>query len=191
MPFTRLAACAGLFAFAAAGTLALTRGPQALAQGPQLDDATIVALFDAANTRDIETSSLAAKKAVHPEVRELARTFAHDHRAVRQQGRDLAARLGVKPTPPRDDPGARQHADALRRLRAASGDAFDRAWLEHEVAFHQAVIQAVQQTLAPAITNPELKAFVLKTAPAFQGHLAAAEKLAQKYGATATARTSP
>lgn len=162
-----------------------------LAPAPALDDATIAAIFDAANTRDIATAGLAAGRAAHPEVRELARAFVHDHRAVRQQGRDLARRLGLTPTPPKDDPAARDHAEAMRTLRALRGEAFDRAWLEHEVAYHQAVIQAVQQTLAPAITNPELKAFVLKVAPAFQGHLAAARKLAEKYGAAAAARTSP
>ncbi len=183
-PFARLAA-------PAAALLALGLAGPAAAQQPALDDATIVALFDAANARDIATAGLAAGRAAHPEVRELARTFVHDHRAVRQQGRDLARRLGLTPTPPKDDPGARQHAEAMRKLRALRGDAFDRAWLEHEVAFHQAVIQAVQETLVPAITNPELKAFVQKGAPAFQGHLAAAQRLAEKYGTAAAARTSP
>jgi putative membrane protein len=158
------------------------------AQSPAraLDDPTIVAIFDEANTADIETSDLAVTKASHADVRELGRTFAHDHTAVRQQGRDLAKKLGVTPTPPKPDQGAIDHAAAIKKLRALKGDAFDRAYLAHEVAYHQAVIDAVTQTLVPAIKNAELKAFVLQVAPAFQGHLAAAKKLAEKYGAPAS-----
>src|SRR4051794_14034374 len=126
----------------------------------RLDDATIVAIFDATNTADIETSSLAAKKAMHADVRELGRTFAHDHKAVRQQGRELARRLGITPTPLKDDQSAREQAEAMRKLQAAKGEDFDRAYLAHEIAYHQAVIDAINKTLLPAIKNPELKEFV-------------------------------
>jgi putative membrane protein len=103
--------------------------------------------------------------------------FARDHRQVRQQGRDLAKRLGVTPTPPKDDQGARDHAVAMQRLRELKGAAFDRAFLAHEVAFHQAVIGAVQTTLLPAIRNAEVKELVVKVAPAFQAHMLAAQNL--------------
>ena len=158
--------------------------PPVLAPQAALDDATIVAIFDAANTYDMETSGLAEKRATHDDVRALGKQFAGDHKAVRQQGRDLAKKLNVTPTPPKDDKSARDHADAMKKLQPAKGEDFDRAYLAHEVAYHQAVIDAINQTLLPAIKNPELKAFVQKVGPAFQAHLDAAKKLAQKYGAT-------
>jgi putative membrane protein len=96
----------------------------------------------------------------------------------------LAKKLGVTPTPPKDDKSARDHAEAMGKLKAAKGDAFDRAYLAHEVAYHKAVIDAINQTLLPAIKNAELKALVQKVAPAFQAHLDAAQKLADKYGAS-------
>jgi putative membrane protein len=141
------------------------------------DDATIVAIFDAANTVDIETGQLAAEKGSTDAVRQFGMMLIRDHRAVRQQGRDLAARLGVTPTPPRDDTSGRDHAAVMERLRGLSGAAFDRAFLEHEVAFHAAVIEAVKTTLLPAIDNAELKALVEKVAPAFVAHQKAAESL--------------
>jgi hypothetical protein len=51
------------------------------------------------------------------------------------------------------------------------------SFLEHEVAFHQAVIDALHTTLLPAIKNEELKALVVKVAPAFQAHMLAAQQL--------------
>ena len=142
-----------------------------------LDDATIVAIFDAANTADVETGSLGAKRGHDKAVREYGAMIAHDHAAVRQLGRDLARKLGVTPTPPADQSSAEAHTQAMASLRAKRGAEFDRAFLEHEVAFHRAVIEAIQTTLLPAIQNEELKALVVKVAPAFQAHMLAAQQL--------------
>jgi putative membrane protein len=145
-----------------------------------LDDPTIVAIFDAANTYDVETSGLALQKSHNTAVRDLARQFANDHQAVRQQGRDLAKKLGVTPTPPESFALALDHAKVMKELERTSGAAFDKAYLAHEVAYHQAVIDALNGTLIPAIKNPELKAFVEKIGPAFQGHMEAAKALQKR-----------
>ena len=145
-----------------------------------LDDATIVAIFDAANTADMETGALAEKKGSTKAVRDFGAELVAAHRSVRQQGRDLAAKLGVKPTPPADQTAAKDHAAAMKKLSALSGAAFDRAFLEHEIAYHKAVIAAVQGTLLPAIQNAELKALVVKVAPAFVAHQKEAEAMLAK-----------
>jgi putative membrane protein len=153
---------------------------------PALDDATIVAIFDAANTYDIETGKLALQTSHTKAVRDLAQQFGHDHAAVRQQGRDLAKKLNLTPTPPKENPLAPDHERALKELKTKKGAEFDRAYLDEEVRYHQAVLDAVSSTLLPAITNAQLKAFVEKVGPAFQGHLEAAKQL-QKQLATTTA----
>jgi putative membrane protein len=147
---------------------------------PALDDPTIVAIFDAANTADIETATLAAERGSSKEVRDFGAMLARDHKQVRQQGRDLAAKLRVTPTPPKDDQGAKDHAAAMTRLRGLQGPAFDRAFLQHEAAFHKAVIDAVTATLLPAIQNPDLKTLVVQVAPAFEAHMIAAQNLEKK-----------
>jgi putative membrane protein len=151
-------------------------------QAATLDDATIVAIFDGANTADIETGRLAEKRGASKEVRAIGASLARDHAAVRQQGRDLARKLGVTPTPPKPDAYADAHVKAMAVLAGKSGADFDRAFLDHEIAFHQAVIDAVTGTLLPAITNPELKAFVEKIAPAFQAHLDMARAAKRQLG---------
>ena len=145
--------------------------------GAELDDATIVAIFDAANTADIETGQLAAERGSSKEVRDFGAMLVRDHTHVRQMGRDLAKKLAVTPTPPAGDKSATNHAAAMARLRTLSGPAFDHAFLQHEAAFHQAVIDAVTSTLLPAIRNAELKALVEKVAPAFEAHMLAARQL--------------
>jgi putative membrane protein len=156
--------------------LALGRVTPASAQAT-LDDPTIVAIFDAANTYDVETGQLALQKSHTKAVRDLAQQFVNDHNAVRQQGRDLAKKLGVTPTPPKEFALSDAHVKAKKELEGKSGSAFDKAYIDHEVAFHQAVLDAVKGTLLPAIKNAELKAFVEKVGPAFAGHLEAAKQL--------------
>lgn len=162
--------------------------PAAAPETKPLDDATIIAIFDAANTADIETGKLAAERGHAKEVREFGAMLARDHQQVRQQGRDLATRLGVAPTPPADDQAGRDHAAAMQRLRALQGAAFDKAFLAHEAAFHEAVIGAVQSTLLPAISSDELEALVVKVAPAFEAHMLAARDMARRLDAAGTTR---
>jgi putative membrane protein len=101
-----------------------------------------------------------------------------DHKNVRQQGRDLAKKLGVAPTPPAGDQSAKDRGRdeattrfAWRRVRPS--------FLQHEVAFHKGVIDAVTTTLLPAIQMPA-QALVVKVAPAFQAHMLAADNLDKK-----------
>lgn len=147
------------------------------ARGAAVDDPTICAIFDAANTWDIETSDIAIKKGTTKEVRDLAAMFSRDHKAVRQQGRDLAKKLNVTPTPPKDFALATDHEQAMKTLQSTSGKEFDRAYLTHEVAYHKAVIDAINNTLLPATQNAELKALEVKVGPAFQAHMLAAQRL--------------
>ena len=168
--------------FVAYGSLATVIGfaaplSSASAQSAKLDDPTIVAIFDAANTYDIEAGALAERKTKSHDVHEFAEMLQRDHRAVRQQGRDLAASLKVTPTTPTDFALAKAHIAAMEKLRGLSGTAFDRAFLQNEVDFHNAVIDAVTKTLLPAIQNAQLKDLVTKVAPAFVAHRDRAQNL--------------
>jgi putative membrane protein len=166
-----------------AGAIAVTvlilapSAANARASGAAVDDPTICAIFDAANTWDIETSDIAIKKGSTKEVRDLAAMFSRDHKAVRQQGRDLVKKLNVTPTPPKDFALATDHEQAMKTLQSTSGKAFDRAYLTHEVAYHKAVIDAITNSFIPATQNAELKALEVKVGPAFQAHMLAAQRL--------------
>lgn len=148
-----------------------------------LDDATIVFIYDEANAADIETGQLAVKRGSTKEIRDFGATLVRDHTAARKLGRDLAKKLGVTPTPLADDPYAKGHVEAMAKLKPLHGVAFDKAFLKHEVAYHIAVIDAIQNTLLPATKNAELKALEIKIVPAFQGHLVMAQTLEKKISA--------
>ena len=174
VPIVLLAVGISTYSLSAQEKTGQTASPTAV---PALDDPTIVAIFDHANTADIATGKLAAERANSKDVRQFGAMLARDHAMVRQQGRDLAKKLGVTPTPPAGDKSAQDDAALIRRLSALHGAEFDHAFLQHEIQFHKDVIAAVNSTLLPAIKNQELKALVVKVAPAFQAHQQMAENL--------------
>lgn len=75
---------------------------------------------------------------------------------------------------------AKDHAAAVAKLNALSGKEFDRAFFQNEVDSHNAVIEAINPTLLPAIQNAEVKDLVTKVAPAFVAHRDAAQNLLNK-----------
>lgn len=175
-----IAATAAVLTASAFIFLATSRAAARTEAAPALDDAAIVAIFDLANTADIETGKLGAERAQSKEVRDYGTMLSQVHTEVRQKGRDLAKKLGVTPKLPSDNTMLKDHQAAMARLNALRGADFDKAFLQHEEAFHAAVIQAVKTTLLPAIQNQELKDFVTSLAPAFEAHRVMAEHLEKK-----------
>jgi putative membrane protein len=156
--------------------LALTSPAALLAQQP--NDAQIAAIVVTANQVDIDAGKLAESKATSPEVKAFGKQMVTDHTGINKQATELVTKLGVKPE---DNPTAQSlksgGADNVRALTALSGAAFDKAYVDHEVAYHQQVLDAVDKTLIPSAQNAELKALLVKVRPAFVAHLEHARQL--------------
>jgi putative membrane protein len=159
--------------------------PRTPVQQP-LPDSTALGMLEAVVSYDIETGGLGAKKATNADVKQLASTFEIDHKALLKKTQDEAKKLGIKAKKPKDGPLAAEHAAAVNKLKSTSGDEFNRVWILSEIRYHTDAIRYLQDSLAPAIKNPDLKSFAQGAVPAFQGHLAAAQKLATKYHVSAS-----
>jgi putative membrane protein len=68
----------------------------------------------------------------------------------------------------------------LAHLKTLKGAEFDKAYVDHEVTYHQTVLDAIDQTLIPSAQNPELKALLTKTRPAIEAHLNHAKHIQSK-----------
>lgn len=96
----------------------------------------------------------------------------------RIRGGELVQKLHVTPEPnPTSESLKKGGDDNLAALRKLSGAAFDKAYVDHEVAYHEAVLSAVDKTLIPSAQNAELKALLVKVRPAFVAHLDHAKHL--------------
>jgi putative membrane protein len=150
--------------------LVLGLGTAAHAAAP--NDAQIAAIVVAANTVDINAGKQAESKAGDKEVRAFARRMVADHTGVNQQAVALVKKLNV--TPQANDTSntlTQDGAATLARLRGMSGKAFDKAYVDNEVAYHQTVLDALDKTLIPSASNSELKGLLVKVRPAFVEHL--------------------
>jgi putative membrane protein len=149
-------------------------GPSA--QG--VNDAQIASIVVTANKVDIDAGKLAASRPTSEEVKAFARLMVTDHTGVNKSATDLAAKLKVTP---QDNPTSQSlKADGeknLAHLKTLKGASFDKAYIDNEVAYHQQVIDAIDKTLIPGVTNDELKALLVKVRPAFVAHLEHAKRL--------------
>src|SRR6185295_9342206 len=146
------------------------------AQG--VNDAQIASIVVTANQVDIDAGKLAASRSTNGDVKGFARLMVTDHTGVNKSATDLAAKLKVTP---QDNPTSQSlKADgekSLTHLKTLKGAAFDKAYIDREVAYHQQVINALDSTLIPGATNEELKALLVKVRPAFITHLEHAKRL--------------
>ena len=148
-----------------------------------INDAQIASIVVTANQVDVDAGKLAASTSKNADVKKFAQLMVTDHNAVNKQAVDLVTRLKV--TPEDNDTSRSLKAGGEKNvaaLKALKGAAFDRAYVDHEVAYHQAVLDAVDKTLIPNAKNAELKALLLKVRPAFVAHLEHAKHIALTLG---------
>ena len=155
-------------------------GMAATAPAAGLTDANIVYMLDHANMLDSSAGSIASTKGTSAEVRDFGKRMMRDHHNLRQQGQDLAKKLGVTPTPPPNDSSEAQTQKAMSLLNgAAKGKDFDKAYIDNEVATHKAVLEMATAGMNAA-QNAELKNLIQKAAPAIQAHLDMAQSIQSK-----------
>src|SRR5439155_26429858 len=100
----------------------------------------------------------------------------------------LVTRLKVTPQDNDTSRSIKKGGDVnVATLKTLKGAAFDKAYVDHEVAYHQAVLDAVDKTLIPNASNADLKALLVKVRPAFVAHLDHAKHLQASLGKKAAA----
>ena len=161
--------CTAVLGLAAAGAWAAQGGPT---------DPQIAAIVVTANQVDIDAGNLAKKKAHSSDVKAFAERMVVDHTGVNKSAGELVQKLHVTPEPNATSESLKKGGDDnLAALRKLSGAAFDKAYIDHEVAYHEAVLSAIDKTLIPSAQNAELKALLVKVRPAFVAHLEHAQHI--------------
>lgn len=163
--------------FAVAVTFSALALPAFAADQPS--DPQIAHIAYTAGDIDVKAGQLALEKSQNKAVRAFASDMVRDHKAVNDKALALVKKLNVTPedngtSKALSDQAAQKH-DELSKL---SGAAFDKAYVDNEVAFHKTVDGALETTLIPSSSNSELKGLLQTGLKIFQGHLAHAEHLA-------------
>ena len=104
-----------------------------------------------------------------------------DHKAVNDKALALVKKLHVTPQANPTSAALTKAADAERaKLAKLKGAAFDREYINNEVAFHKTVNSALETTLIPSLHNADLKSLLQTGLKLFQEHQAHAEQIAEK-----------
>ena len=153
------------------------------APAPDLSDPEVAHVAVTANSIDVELARFAHARTRNAEVRRFATTMIADHNAVNAQAAALAGRLGVTPADNAVSQsllsGAAQARMALEPLR---GPAFDRTYMDREIAYHQAVLDALDGLLIPTSANADLKQLLADVRPAIAAHLEHAKMIRTSLG---------
>lgn len=143
----------------------------ASAKDAKLSDPEIAHIAYTAGNIDIKAAQLAKQKSKNEAVLQFADEMERDHKEVNRQALDLLGRLNVGP---KDNPvsqsltsGADKKYTELEKLEGA---AFDRAYIQNEVSYHETVNGALQKTLIPGATNKDLKDLLKTGLKIFKGH---------------------
>jgi putative membrane protein len=150
---------------------------------PALTDANIAAIVVTANTADIRNGEMAKTNSKNKAVVAFAQQMITDHTSVNKQATDLVTKLNVTPEENDTSRQLASSSDATREsLRAKTGADFDKAYIDNEVAYHQAVLDMLDNTLIPGAQNAELKSLLESVRPAFVAHLDHAKKVQGSLG---------
>ena len=137
-----------------------------------LTDPQIAMIAVVAGNVDIETGKLAAEKAHDKRVKEFAELMVRDHSAVNEKAAALAKKLGVTPEETATSKSLKADGDkVIAKLKKLKGAEFDKAYVDNEVTYHDAVIGVLKKTLIPNTKNAELKSLLKGAAPVFDSHL--------------------
>ena len=132
----------------------------------------------AAGAAEVEAGKLAGDRASGEQVKSFARTMVNDHTAANDQLESIARGKGITLSKTPD----KAHQDEMKKLSGMNGAAFDRAYVEGQLADHREAV-ALFERESRSGKDPELKRFAADTLPKLQGHLSMAENLSK------TART--
>lgn len=127
---------------------------------------------------DIRYAHLALALSENDTVRDFAATMIRDHSAVNDAAVALITELQV--TPQDNDLSRALVAGAAEKraeLVALNGKAFDCAYAENELGYHQVVNQTVEGNFIPNTTVPQLKALLSDALVTFKAHEGHAERM--------------
>ena len=165
--------------FAALAMLSVLAAPGFADPADKPTDPQIAHIAYTAGVIDIEAANQAIAKSKTKAVVDFANDMLRDHQAVNDQALALVKKLNVTPEDNATSKALVKAADDERaKLDKLDGAAFDKAYVDNEVAYHKQVDGALETLLIPSAQNAELKSLLETGLKIFQGHEMHAEHVA-------------
>jgi putative membrane protein len=145
--------------------------PAATANVPQADrdfvtKAAVSGMFE------VQSSQMATTASQDSAVQEFARQMVADHTAANQELLQLAGAKNIQVPQALDQ----KHMQMIQRLGKATGQQFDTTYGRQQVRAHKEAV-ALFTKASTDLSDPDLKAFAVKTLPVLQHHAEMAQRL--------------
>jgi len=157
----------------------------AAASATALSAPNVASLIGLTNASEVGQAKIAEGKATNGDVKAFAKQMIADHEAMQKSLDSLATAKNITPVAPQAQADQLKQADSqtLGTLNsAAKGPAFDKAYMDAQVAAHQKALNDLQ-SFAGSTSDADLKALIEKAIPKVQAHLDKAQSLQSKVGA--------
>jgi putative membrane protein len=168
--------------FAVAAALALAVAAHAadedLPQAGAFSDAEIVGALVAADQGKMEAGELGVDKAARADVKRFAGRMKKEHASHLDRVNRVASEQGITAAESEFSNGLRRHSTEMSgALRPLSGADFDRAYIDAEVAEHQALLDALDERLIPSAKDAKLRSELRRTRSIINEHLRDARRI--------------
>jgi putative membrane protein len=158
-----------------------------VADSAQLPDGEIAFIYLQANLFEVETAELGMTLGTSDDVKQHGEMVARDHRGVVKMFEELLHMNHINPVETSGSAASiAQHLAVMTDLKTRKGADFDKAYLAHEAGNHRAVIDAIRNTLLPAVKNSAVAGHMKDVLPAFEHHLSMTLEAAKKAGIAET-----
>jgi len=165
----------------AAGTTGAMAGANAGSSAATLADPDIANVIHEVNAGEIAAGKIAQTKASNADVKAYAREMVSAHTALDKKGVQISGQTEATNAAMRDSVVNANKAMSSQLQSAASGAAFDRAYIDGQVMGHQNTLSFLQQAQNQA-QNADLKQMITAAIPDVQQHLERARALQSKVG---------
>jgi putative membrane protein len=143
-----------------------------------LNDAQILTMTRTVNDAEMAQSKLALGKSHDPRVKKMASMMLADHKSAAKSGEELVIKDNLPVMPSAASMSlASDTSNTLDELATKSGADFDKAYVDAQVAEHQAVLGMINDDLLPDAKDANVKGFLEKLRPTIARHLKDAQDL--------------
>jgi putative membrane protein len=148
--------------------------------GP-LSDAQITSVLEVANDGEADLGRLAQIKTQNREVKAFAKDMVNEHSKAKKMATQTASEMNVKPAPYSKTNELKATATRDRvKLQKLNGRAFDKAYLDSQIAMHKEVLRTIDDQLLPNAKSAQMKTMIQDQRPKIEAHLRRAQELRKK-----------
>lgn len=152
------------------------------------NDNEIAGILKVANDIDIKAAEYVRDRTKDANVKRFAEQMITDHTGANNTGDEVFKRANVNVADSAVSKQLKDDADRfMTDLKNQTGANLDRVYIDHEIMFHQQVLDTIDNQLLPNAKDPTVRSHINNLRPTFKAHLDHANQVRNQLGKTGPA----